>query len=217
MPLVRSLYLVPLALASALLSAQEAAPKPAEPAPAVAPEKTQEKASEARRARWRSRHHHHPSVFGVSAQITFPQRELRESLDRGMGYGLGVQWTRDHGDWNASRTRMEWNTFPESGPVGPLGTRTYAKNYIVSLDHLFKLNQGRYQSYLVTGLGGARWNMEQSTGSVRTATWTTKLALTAGIGVQLGGRVNLEARYVISSIRDTFDGNTLQASLGWRF
>jgi hypothetical protein len=29
--------------------------------------------------------------------------------------------------------------------------------------------------------------------------------------------VNLEARYVISSIKNTYDGNSLQASLGWHF
>ena len=142
-------------------------------------------------------------------------RDLKESLDGRTGFGLGVQWTHDHGDWHASRTRLEWNTLPESSPVP--GTRTYAKNFILSWDHLFKLNQGVSQAYLVAGIGGARWYLEQTTDGRRDAQWTTKPAITAGAGVQIAQRVNLEARYVVSSINKTFDANTLQMSLGWRF
>ncbi len=213
MPLAGRLSLLPLALACAALSAQETAPKPAEPAPAAASEKALDPA----KAETKEYRCHHHSVFGVYAQADLPLRELKESLDRRTGMGLGVSWTHDHGEWNASRTRLEWNTFPEGGPVGPTGTRTYAKNYLLSFDHLFKLNQGWSQAYLVAGVGGARWDVEQTAAGVRTSDWTTKLAFTAGAGVQFGGRVNLEARYLISSVSSTFDANTLQASLGWRF
>jgi opacity protein-like surface antigen len=209
------LYRLPLALACAALAAQEPAPKPAEPAPAAAPAAAPEKGSEAKKDRRCQQHHE--SVFGVYAQADLPLRDLKESLDRRTGFGLGASWTHDHGDWHASRTRLEWNTFPEGGPVGPAGTKTYAKNYVLSFDHLFKLNQGTQQAYLVAGLGGARWGVEQTTGPVRTSDWTTKLAITGGVGVQLANRVNLEARYVVSSIGKTFDANMVQASLGWRF
>ncbi len=211
MPLARSLYLVPLAFAGAALAAQEAAPRPEAKAPVAEP------AKEDSDCHVRFRFHHHPSVFGAYVQAVAPLRDLKESLDRRTGLGLGVQWTHDHGDWNASRTRLEWNTFPEGGAVGPQGTRTYAKNVILSFDHLFKLNQGWSQAYLVAGLGGARWDLEQTTAGQRTSLWTTKLAVTAGAGVQLGRRVNLEVRYVVSSVASTFDANTLQTSLGWRF
>jgi hypothetical protein len=210
MPLASRLSLIALASAGSLLAAQEPAPKPAEK-PAA------ERHADEDDCHPRFRFHHHHSVFGAYVQADAPLRDLKESLDRRTGLGLGVQWTHDHGDWNASRTRLEWNTFPEGGPVGPLGTRTYAKNYILSFDHLFKLNQGWSQAYLVAGLGGARWDLEQTTAGQRTSLWTTKLAVTAGAGVQLGRRVNLEARYVVSSVGSTFDANTLQASLGWRF
>jgi opacity protein-like surface antigen len=146
-----------------------------------------------------------------------PLRDLKESLDQRTGYGLGAQWTHEHGDWHASRTRLEWNTFPESGPVGAAGTKTYAKNYILSFDHLFKLNTGTTQAYVVGGLGGARWCLEQTTATTYDSRWTTKLAITGGVGVQFANRVNLEARYVVSSVGKTFDANTLQASLGFRF
>lgn len=221
MPPIRSLYFLSVALACASLPAQEPAPKPAEPVPAVAPEKTQEnppeKTPEKTSGKRHSHHYHHHSTFGAYAQAIFPQKELKAALDGGMGYGLGIQWTHDHGDWNASRTRIEWNTFAEGDPVAPLGTRTYAKNYIFSLDHLFKLNQGPTHAYVVAGLGGARWNLEQTTQNVRKSLWTTKLAFTGGLGVQLGDRVNLEARYVVSSIGNTYDGNSIQTSLGWHF
>ena len=211
MPLVRSLYLVPLAFAGAILGAQEAAPKPEAKAPVAEPVK------EDPDCHVRFRFHHHPSVFGAYVQAAAPLGDLKGSLDRRTGLGLGVQWTHDHGDWNASRTRLEWNTFPEGGAVGPQGTRTYAKNYILSFDHLFKLNRGWSQAYLVAGIGGARWDLEQTTAGQRSSLWTTKLAVTGGVGVQLGRRVNLEARYLVSSVASTFDANTLQASLGWRF
>lgn len=211
MPLVRSLYLVPLVCAGLALAAQGAPSAPEDKTPAVAHREKEEDCP----VRFRF-HHSHPA-FGAYVQVDTPLRDLKESLDRRTGLGLGVQWTRDHGDWNASRTRLEWNTFPEGGAVGSQGTRTYAKNYILSFDHLFKLNQGWSQAYLVAGLGGARWDLEQTTAGQRSSLWTTKLAVTAGAGVQLGRRVNLEARYVVSSVGSTFDANTLQASLGWRF
>ena len=215
MPLVRSLYLLPLALAGTLLAAQEPAPKPEAKAPA----------SDSGDSGPRTERERHPfrchvrfhSTFGAYVQADAPLRDLKTNLDRRTGLGLGVQWTHEDGDWNASRTRLEWNTFPEGGPVGSAGTRTYAKNYVLSFDHLFKLNQGWGQAYLVAGVGGARWDVEQTTGALRTSDWTTKLVFTGGVGVQLGRRVNLEARYAVSSVSSTFDANTLQASLGWRF
>jgi len=216
MPLARSLYLLPLTLA---LTAQEPVPAPSpveKPAEAKAEDAGKRAKAEFRHSHHRFNFRYHP-IFGAFAQAALPLRDLKENLGHRTGFGLGVQWTHEHGDWNASRTRAEWNTFPEGGAVGPLGTKTYAKNYVVSLDHLFKLNQGRFQTYLVAGLGGARWNMEQTTAGVRTSEWTTKLAITGGVGVQIAERVNLEARYVVSSVESTFDANTLQASLGWRF
>lgn len=217
MPLIRPLYLLPLAWAGATLGAQEPpakpVPKPAATLPVESPVKPPD--GETRHARFC--HHRFHSDFGAYAQADLPLGDLKTNLDRRTGLGVGVQWTHDHGEWNASRTRLEWNTFREGGPVGAAGTQTYAKNYLLSFDHLFKLNQGWSQAYLVAGVGGARWDVEQTTAALRTSAWTTKLAFTAGAGVQLGRRVNLEARYVISSVSSTFDANTLQASLGWRF
>lgn len=220
MPLARSLFLLPLGLLCASLSAQDPAPKPAEKPAEVKPEAPAPKAEATdgkQETEFRHRHIHfgHHSTFGAYAQGVMPLRDLKDSLDKRTGYGLGMQWTHDHGDYNASRTRLEWNTFPEGDAVG--GTRTYAKNFTLSWDHLFKLNKGQNQAYLVAGIGGARWYQEQNTATFRNARWTTKLAITGGIGMQLAHRVNLEARYVVSSINKTFDANTLQASLGWQF
>ncbi len=209
MPLSRTLYFLPAFLACTALCAQDPAPK--------APEASEKCAEGQKDKGCPFFHRHHHSVFGAYVQVISPLRELKTSLDDRTGFGLGLQWTHEHGDWNASRTRLEWNTFPEGGAVGPLGTKTYAKNYTFSLDHLFKLNQGTSQVYLVAGLGGARWCLEQTTATAKTSEWTTKLALTGGVGVQIAERVNLEARYVASSVGRTFDANSVQASLGWRF
>lgn len=226
MPLARSLYLLPLGLLCATLSAQDPAPKPVEKpveaaAPAQTPAESKSEAvcghgeAESRHKHHRRFHYRHHSIFGAYAQGVMPLRDLKESLDERTGFGLGLQWTHDHGDWHGSRTRLEWNTFPES--TSAAGTRTYAKNYLVSWDHLFKLNKGASQAYLVAGIGGARWYQEQTMDGSRTTRWTTKPAITGGVGVVVAQHVNLEARYVVSSINKTFDANTLQASLGWRF
>jgi len=222
MPLARSLSFLSLGLICATLSAQDPAPKTTEKTAEVKVEATKVEDScnrcesrSRRRASYRHFHFGRSSTFGAYVQGVLPLRDLKDNLDRRTGYGLGVQWTSDYGDWHASRTRMEWNTFPEGSAVA--GTRTYAKNFTVSWDHLFKLNKGETQAYLVAGVGGARWYQEQNTGGLRYSHWTTKPAITAGIGVQIAQRVNLEARYVASSINKTFDANTLQTSLGWRF
>lgn len=215
MALARTLCLLPLTFACASLCAQEPASKPVDKSIKTSDERAED-AKQDKDCPF-SYHRHWHSVFGAYVQVLGPLRELKTSLDGRTGFGLGVQWTHDHGDWNASRTRLEWNTFPESVPVGPQGTKTYAKNYTLSFDHLFKLNQGSSQAYLVAGLGGVRWNLEQTTAGVKDSEWTTKLALTGGVGLQIAERVNLEARYVASSVGRTFDANSIQASLGWRF
>lgn len=192
MPLARRLYLLPLCLGATLLMAEDA--------PAPSPKRAARTCS--------------PSAFGATVQVNAPLRDLKESLDGSTGFGVGLQWTREHGEFHASRTRMEFNVFPEGQPVG--GVKTYAKDYLVSFDHLFRLGSGR-RPYLAAGVGGVHWVLDQTAGSASDRLRTTKLAFTAGLGWQLSERVNLEGRYVFSGIRKTFDANTAQLSLGWRF
>jgi hypothetical protein len=192
MPLAGRLYLLPLALACATLAADE-------------PKDTKDKEPRPRAC----------STFGASVQVDLPLRDLGTELDHRMGFGLGLQWTHEHGPHHASRTRLEFNVFPEGNPVA--GVKTYAKNVLLSFDHLFRLGEGPRGVYLVAGLGGVRWVLDQTMGPVEDRLQTTKLAVTGGVGVQLTERVALEARYVAGGIQKTFDANTVQASLGWRF
>jgi opacity protein-like surface antigen len=192
MPLHRGLYLLPIAFVSLGLAAGEGIEK--------APKKDVRCDS-----------------FGLSIQADLPLRELKDSLDRRVGYGLGLQWTHDHGAYHASRTRFEWNTFPEGHAVGALGTTTYAKNLVLSFDHLFHLGEGPTNAYLVGGLGGVRWTLNQNSPGLSTDLTTTKLAVTAGAGLQVAKQLTLEGRYMFSGIQKTFDSNTVQVSLGWRF
>lgn len=193
MPLHRGLYLLPLALASLSLVAGDDTGK--------VPKKD---------LRCNS--------FGLSVQVDSPTRELKDSLDRRMGYGLGLQWTHDHGAFHASRTRLDFNVFPEGNPVGAAATTTYAKNVVFSFDHLFRLNEGPTGMYIVGGLGGVRWTLDQKTPALPSSSLqTTKLAITAGVGMQVAKQLTLEGRYMFSGIQKTFDSNTVQVSLGWRF
>jgi len=165
--------------------------------------------------------HHHScqwhSDFGAYVQVNAPLKELKTALDQRTGFGIGVQWTHAHGDYNASRTRLEYNVFPEGRPVGEAGTRTYAKSYLMSFDHLFRMNSGPTNVYLVAGMGGVRWVMDQTTANQTHSLHTTKLALAGGIGFQFQNRIHLETRYVVSGVSKTFDSNMVQASMGWRF
>lgn len=216
MPLLRSMGLLSGSLLCTVLAAQDPAPKPPEKPSESAAAADGEKKERGCCHGWRHHRHGHPhAVFGAYVQGLMPVRDLKEDLDGRTGFGLGVQWIHDHGDWHASRTRLEWNTFAESRSAA--GVRTYAKNYILSWDHLFKANKGEHQAYLVVGIGGARWYHEQTGAGFRDSRWTTKPAITGGAGVSFARRMNLEARYVVSSLDRTFDANTLQASLGWRF
>ena len=79
MPLNPRLYLLPLALAGLTLAAGE----------------DTEKAPVSKRC----------NTFGVSIQADLPLRDLKDDLDHRTGFGLGLQWTHDHGVHHASRTR----------------------------------------------------------------------------------------------------------------
>lgn len=192
MPLHRGLFLVPLAFACLGLAAGDDTEK--------APKKEMRCDS-----------------FGLSVQVDSPMRELKDSLDRRMGYGLGLQWTHDHGAFHASRTRLDFNVFPEGNPVGTAGTTTYAKNMVFSFDHLFRLNEGPTGMYIVGGLGGVRWSLDQHTATYSSNLTTTKLAVTAGVGLQVSRQFTVEGRYMFSGIQKTFDSNTAQVSAAWRF
>lgn len=157
------------------------------------------------------------SDFGAYAQVSLPLRDLDAQMDGRHGFGLGAQWIHDHGECHASRTRLEYNVFAEGNPVGSAGVKTYTKNYLASFDHLFKLNNGPTRAYLVAGLGGVRWVQDQTIAGTTSSFQTTKLAVTGGAGLQVCENVSLEMRYVFSGIRKTFDANTLQASVGWKF
>jgi hypothetical protein len=193
MPLVVRLCLVPLILGCSLLAAEE--PEKKEPV----------------------REWCHHSSFGAEIQTNWPARELKDELDRRVGYGVGLQWVHEHGEYHARRTRVEFNVFPEGNPVGPTGVKTYAKNHLISFDHLFRVTGSLQGPYLVAGVGGAHWVLDQSTTGPTNRLSTNKLVFAGGIGMQLSPRVNLEARYTLSGIQKTFDANTTQLSLGWQF
>ncbi len=229
MSIARTFFLLPLGLLCASLAGQAPEPRPVQKAAEQEVGTSTPDAShsdpakpcpgcENQDSKFHIRNcHPHPSTlgFGTYVQGILPLRTLKDDLSQRTGFGLGVQWTEHHGDWHASRTRLEWNTFPEAHAAE--GTRTYAKNYLLSWDHLFMANKGKSQAYFVAGIGGSRWYLEQTTGGVREVRRATKLAVTGGVGLQISQQLNLEARYVVSSIDQTFDANTLQMSLGWRF
>lgn len=159
--------------------------------------------------------HHH--AFGGSVQVLAPLKDLKTALDERTGLGIGLQWIHEgRGHW-ASRTRLEWNVFSESNPVGPLGVETSVKQYLLSFDRLYRLGEGPRSLYLLGGVGATRWFVDQQVLGTEQGFHTTKLAVTGGAGWRFSQAFGLEARYVVSGIDRAMDANTAQVSLNWRF
>lgn len=169
-----------------------------------------------------AKHEHEHSYFshhsfGGSVQGLKPFNELDKALTGNTGYGIGLQWTHSHGGPWASRTRLEWNTFAEGDPVDPGQVKTYAKQYLLSGDRLFHLGSSPKAPYLMGGIGAVYWNLRHSSPTWSGSQYTTKLAFSAGLGWHFTRTFGLEARYVVSSINKTYDGNTAQVALDWQF
>jgi opacity protein-like surface antigen len=169
---------------------------------------------ETRRAlRWR-----HTSTFAWQAQLDLPTKDLGQALDNRSGLGLGAQWTHDRGNGKAARTRLEWNLFPEGHPVGLGAVKTKASNYILSFDRLYHFAGETKGAYVLAGLGGVRWFTDRTAGANPTQSGhVTKLAVTAGAGYRFTPSFSAEARYLISTLNQSLDGNMMQAGLNFRF
>lgn len=181
------------------------------------PKPEAQEASECRHHRWHW-HSRNPSEFAWQVQVDSPAKDLGRALDNRTGLGLGVQWNRYQGGGLSRRTRLEWNVFPEGGPVGAGALKTKASNYVLSLDHLYHFSGANRGPYLLAGLGGVRWFFDRTPeGGTRVSSHTTKLAVTGGAGYRFNPYVSAEARYLVSSVDRTYDGNVVQASVGMRF
>lgn len=163
-------------------------------------------------------HYSHHHSFGGYVQGILPTNDLGTALDGKLAAGIGLEWIhRHHGPWS-SRTRLEWNTYPEGNPVDPGQVKTSVMQYLWSFDRFYHFGEDLHTPYLVGGLGITRWFVEQHgpTGLLLND-HTTKLAVTGGVGMRLSNYFALEARYVTSGIKKSFDANTAQLALSWRF
>lgn len=159
----------------------------------------------------------HRHAFGGSVQVLAPLKDLKTALDERTGLGIGLQWIHEgRGRW-ASRTRLEWNVFPEGNPVGPLGVETSVKQYLLSFDRLYRLGGEPRSIYLLGGVGATRWFVDQQAAGLNGSFHTTKLAVTGGAGWRFSHAFALEARYAVSGIDRAMDANTAQVSFNWRF
>ena len=165
------------------------------------------------RIRW-----NHSSDFAWQVQLDSPAKNLGRTLDERTGMGLGMQWTRYRSNGFANRTRLEWNVFPQGNPVGVGGVATKASNYVLSFDRLYHVSGEDRGAYLLAGLGAVRWFMaETPAAGAATNFHTTKLAVTGGAGYRFNRSVSAEARYLVSTVNTTYDGNVVQGVVGMRF
>ena len=181
----------------------------------VLPGSADETRDEARddRSEW-----HSVSDFAWQVQVDAPVTGFGRALDARTGLGLGMQWTSYRSGGGANRTRLEWNVFPEGNPVGASGVATKASNYVLSFDRLYHFSGTRSGAYVLAGLGAVRWFTDQTVGASPTvSTHTTKLAVTAGAGYRFTRAFSMEARYQVSSLNSTFDGNVVQGVFSMRF
>ncbi|BDU75188.1 outer membrane protein [Mesoterricola sediminis] len=182
--------------------------------PAFAGDDGGDKADKAeKKCHWHWRGH---SEFAWSAQLDLPVTDFGRAMDQRTGAGLGMQWSRVREDGRAHRTRLEWNLFPEGNPVN--GLKTKASNYLLSFDRIHPLTGKANGPYLVGGLGAVRWFVDRTPVNGDAARFhTTKLAVTGGLGWRFSPTFSAEARYLVSSVDKSFDGNMVQLSAGMRF
>jgi hypothetical protein len=171
----------------------------------------------------RDRHTYLPWNYGFGAEVlaTANQGDLRQAMGDRTGFGIGAQWTDFDRDWWLDRTRLEWNVFPESLPLGPGGMRTRMKNITLSWDQLVFFAREPIGPYVLGGIGAIRWFREATPtlpGRGETRSWNaTKLGVTVGLGLRLANQVSLEGRYIVSSLDRNMDSRTAQLCLGWHF
>lgn len=162
-------------------------------------------------------HWHSRSRTEAEVHANVPLKDLREALDARTGSGLGLRWTKDRSNGHGSRTRLEWNVFPESRPLGSQGLKTQVSNYVLSFDHLYRFGREHRGPYLMGGVGAVRWFVDETAPGAENRFHTTKLGLSAGVGMPMGENFGAEVRYVLSSYRRNQDANYLQVALSWRF
>lgn len=165
----------------------------------------------------RSRRHNWNYDFGAELIALKPQGDLKTAMADRTGLGIGAQWTSFRRDWWLSRKRLEWTVLPEAEPVGASQTRTHVKTFSFHWDQVVFFNDEPLGIYVVGGLGAIRWFVDETTPAAGHSWHTTKLGVTAGLGVRLANQVSLEGRYVVSSLRKSMDANTAQVVLGWHF
>ena len=162
--------------------------------------------------------HSDAGAFAWQAQLDSPVKGLGQSLDQRTGLGLGAQWNHDHEDGHVSRTRIEWNVFPQGPGVGPAEVQTKASNYLLSFDRLYHFSGSAKGPYILAGLGAVRWFVDQAVSPGQTRSFhATKLAVTAGAGYRFNPSFSAEARYLLSSLDQSFDGSMVQVGLNMRF
>lgn len=162
-----------------------------------------------------SRAHEH--AFGGAVQVLIPTKELGTALDDRTGLGMGLQWLHEGESPWSSRTRLEWNVFPQSRPVGPSGIETSVQQYLLGFDRLYRLGTSPQSLYLLGGVAATRWFVEEEGPGMHHRFHTTKLTVTGGLGWRFSKAFALEGRYTLSRITNAQEANTAQLSLNWRF
>lgn len=174
-------------------------------------------------AQERHHRHHWDYDFGASVQVSLPQGDLKTQMDNRTGVGIGMQWTGFKRDWWLSRTRFEWNVYPQSHAVGKAQVKTRMENLNLSFDQMVFFMKEPVGPYVFGGLGAVRTFVAETptapaSGAMLPNRWhTTKLAVTAGLGLRLANQVAVEGRYVVSSLNKTMDANTAQVVVSWYF
>ena len=89
---------------------------------------------------------------------------------------------------------------------------------MLSFDRLYHFSGETKGCYVLAGLGAVRWFQDRTVGLNPTlSSHTTKLAVTAGAGYRFTTCFSAEARYLLSSVDKSLDGNMLQLGLNLRF
>ena len=152
--------------------------------------------------------------YGVQGLVNIPTNDLSNFVDSKPGPGIGLHCTFDMWDGHMLRPRLDYSAWPE---VTLTNIKQNASSLSLGGDYLFFFAGKPERLYVTVGASAIRWSLEQQDTLSDTSRNTTKLGISAGVGYQWNATIGTELRWVHSSVSKSFQADSLQGGVTFRF
>jgi len=152
--------------------------------------------------------------YGVQGLVNIPLGDLKTYVDNNPGIGIGVHGTFDLGDGHMLRPRLDYSLYQQA----TLATARQTASYLsLGGDYLYFIAGKPEGLYFTAGLSAVRWTFQHQDPGTNLTDDTTKFGVSAGIGYQWDYNIGTEVRWLHSSVSSSFNANSLQAAVTFRF